>query len=143
MRVETRPGLPTGGEDAELRAAPLSFAQEQLWFLEQLTPGETTYNTLMVWRLRGPLRTDLLQRCLSLVVARHGSLRITIGNDEGTPYQVVNPAAEVPLPVTDLRALPEAERESRVQAEIDARRAEPFDLEAGPLYRFALLRLDA
>lgn len=120
----------------------LSFAQQQLWFLDQLAPGETTYNILMVWRLHGPLRVDLLRRCLDLVVARHESLRVTIGSDEGTPYQIVAPAGEVPLPVTDLRALSEAEREQRVQAEIDAQRAEPYDLQAGPLCRFRLLRLD-
>ena len=122
---------------------PLSFAQEQLWFLDQLAPGTTTYNVLMVWRLHGPLRVDLLQRCLTLVVARHEALRVTIRSDEDTPYQVVAPAAEVPLPVTDLRTLPGAEREQRVRAAIDAQRAEPYDLEAGPLYRFRLLRLDA
>lgn len=123
----------------------LSLAQEQLWFLDQLTPHEPTYNLLLVWRLHGPLRVDLLRRCLSLVVARHESLRVTIHNDDdGTPYQVVAAlAAEVPLPVIDLSTLPEAERERRVQAEIDAQSALPYDLETGPLYRFHLLRLDA
>lgn len=120
----------------------LSFAQEQLWYLDQLAPGETMYNLLLVWRLRGPLRVDLLGRCLNLVVARHESLRVTIRDDEGTPYQVVHPAADVPLPVTDLRALPGAERERRLRAEIDAQRAEPYSLETGPLCRFRLLRLD-
>lgn len=120
----------------------LSLAQEQLWFLDQLAPGETTYNILMVWRLSGPLRVDLLQRCLNLVVARHESLRASIHSDDGMPYQVVTPAAEVPLQVTDLRALPAAEREQRARAEIDAQRDEPFDLAAGPLCRFRLLLLD-
>ncbi|HEY5832851.1 condensation domain-containing protein [Streptomyces sp.] len=144
MTIGTGRDLPTGvGEESDGRVRRLSFAQEQLWFLNELAPGQTTYNILMVWRLHGPLRVDLLQRCVNLVVARHESLRVTIRNDEGTPYQVVAPAAEVPLPVTDLRALPEAEREQRVQAEIDAQRAEPYDLETGPLCRFRLLRLDA
>jgi acyl carrier protein len=120
----------------------LSLAQEQLWFLDQLAPRETTYNILMVWRLSGPLRVDLLRRCLNLVVARHESLRVSIHSDDGTPYQVVTPAAEVPLPVTDLRALPAAEREQRVRTEIDAQRDEPFDLAAGPLCRFRLLLPD-
>jgi hypothetical protein len=132
---------PAEAADAQIRR--LSFAQEQLWFLDQLAPGETTYNILMVWRLRGPLRVDLLHRCLNLVVARHESLRVTIHTDKGTPYQVVAPAAEVPLPVTDLRGLTGAEREQRVRAEIEARSAEPYDLETGPLCRFRLLRLDA
>ena len=129
------------GQNLPVQARPLSFAQEQLWFLDQLTPGETIYNILLVWRLRGPLQLDLLRRCLNLVVARHDSLRITIGSADGTPYQVVAPAGEVPLPVTDLRGLPEAELSRRVEAEIEAQRAQPYDLETGPLCRFRLLRL--
>lgn len=144
MTLQTGRDLSTGaGEESGAKVRRLSFAQEQLWFLDQLAPGETTYNSLKVWRLHGPLRVDVLQRCLNLVVARHESLRITIGDDAGTPYQVVAPATEFPLPVTDLRELPEAEREQRVQAEIRSQRAEPYDLQTGPLYRFQLLRLDA
>ena len=130
-------------EEAGQRVRPLSFAQEQLWFLDQLAPGESIYNILMVWRLYGPLRVDLLQRCLNLVVARHESLRVTIASAEGTPYQVVAPPGEVPLPVTDLRALTSAERERRARAEIDSQRAEPYDLQTGPLCRFRLLWLGA
>ncbi|MFY1702252.1 condensation domain-containing protein [Micromonospora sp. WMMA1923] len=131
-----------GSDDRpDTRVRRLSLAQEQLWFLDQLAPGEATYTVLMVWRLRGPLRVDLLRRALTLVVARHEALRVTIDHVEGEPYQRVTPAGEVPLPVTDLRTLPPAEREQRVRAEIDARRDEPFDLAAGPLCRFALLRV--
>lgn len=142
MSIESgqNPAVPaTRAPGARLR--PLSFAQEQLWFLDQLTPGETIYNILMAWRLRGPLRLDLLRRCLNLVVARHEALRITIGSIDGTPYQVVAPATAVPLPVTDLSGLPETEREQRMHAEIEAQRAQPYDLETGPLFRFRLLRL--
>lgn len=145
MTIVTGQSLPAGvGEESDVRVRRLSFAQEQLWFLNQLTPGEATYNVVMTWRLRGPLRIDLLQHCLNLVVARHESLRVTFHNDDdGNPYQVVAPAIEVPLQVTDLRALPEAEREQRVLAELDAQHAEPYDLKTGPLCRFRLLRLDA
>lgn len=144
MTIKTGQALSTAaGQQPDAQPRRLSFAQEQLWFLDQLTPGKTTYNILLAWRLHGPLRVDLLRRALNLAVARHESLRVTIGSDEGTPYQVAGPAAEVPLPVTDLRALPPAEREQRVRAEIDAQRAEPYDLETGPLCRFRLLWLDA
>jgi acyl carrier protein len=97
----------------------------------------------MGWRLHGELRLDLLQHSLDLVVARHESLRVTFGDDEGTPYQVVAPPAPALLVVTDLRELPAAEREERVRVELDAQRVEPYDLETGPLYRFLVLRLDA
>src|SRR5580658_9903985 len=110
--------------EADGRLRRLSFAQEQLWFLDQLAPGQTLYNIVMGWRLHGELRIDLLQRSLDLVVARHESLRVTFRDDEGTPYQVVAPPAPAPLVVTDLRALPAAEREQRVRAELDAQRVE-------------------
>ncbi len=142
MTVESGRDL-SAVEEPGLRVRRLSFAQEQLWFLDQLAPDTTTYNILMVWRLHGPLRVDLLHRCINLVVARHESLRVTIRNNDGTPYQVVAPVTEVPLPVTDLRPLGEAEREQAVQAQIDAQRAEPYDLETGPLCRFRLFRLGA
>lgn len=132
----------TPPEPAAGPTGPLSLAQEQLWFLDQLAPGTTTYTVLQVWRLHGPLRVDLLRRAIDLVVARHAVLRATVRDDDGTPYQVVAAPAEVPLPVTDLRALPAAERERCLQAEIDTRRAQPYDLGAGPLCRFALLRMD-
>lgn len=144
MTIEIGREMPTETtEEPEVQVRRLSFAQEQLWFLDQLAPGETTYIVLMVWRLHGPLRVDVLQRCLNLLVARHESLRITIRNDNGTPYQVVAPATEIPLVVTDLRGLPEAEREPRVQAEIDAQRGRPYDLSTGPLCSFRLLQLGA
>lgn len=144
MTITTKRDLPTGtGEEPDAQIRRLSFAQEQLWFLDHLAPGQTLYNILMGWRLHGPLRVELLQRCLNLVVARHESLRVTIRNDGGEPYQVVAPAAEAPLLVTNLRGLPAAEREQQVQAEIYAQLTEPYDLETGPLCRFRLLQLDA
>src|SRR4051794_186554 len=105
--------------EAPARMRRLSFAQEQLWFLDRLAdPGTTDYNILMVWRLHGPVRVDLLQRCVNLLVARHESLRVRIHDDDGTPYQVVAPALEVPLAVLDLRGLPDGERAQAVEAEI-------------------------
>ncbi|GIF12958.1 condensation domain-containing protein [Actinoplanes teichomyceticus] len=127
--------------ERDLRARPLSLAQEQLWFLDQLAPGEATYTILMVWRLRGRLRTGLLHRALNLIVARHESLRVTFGSDEGAPYQIAAPAADVALPVVDLSDLPPAERQRRAEAEVEALYDQPYDLETGPLYRFRLLRL--
>src|SRR4051812_31551174 len=129
----------TAAGQSEALVRRLSFAQEQLWFLDQLAPGETTYNIVMAWRLHGPLRVELLRRCLDLVVARHESLRVSIRNEDGTPYQVVAAPTTVPLTMVDLRELAEDQREQRVRAEIDAQLAEPYDLEAGPLCRFRLL----
>lgn len=142
MRLSERHGLPSRtGEEAVVPAYPVSFAQEQLWFLDRLTPGETVYNILLVWRLNGPLRAGVLQRCLELVVARHGALRTTIRHSGDGLHQIVAPAAEVPLPVTDLTELPGTEREERLRSGIDALRGAAYDLETGPLHRFSLFRL--
>src|SRR5690349_5031069 len=67
---------------------PLSFAQEHLWFLEQVMPGTPTYTMPLVRRLRGDLRPDLLQQALTGLVARHPALRVRFGSAQGVPYQV-------------------------------------------------------
>ncbi|MET9671531.1 amino acid adenylation domain-containing protein [Streptomyces sp. NPDC006482] len=115
---------------------PLSFAQEQLWFLDQLTPGEITYNVPMAYRLRGPLNVGAMRQALSSLVTRNAVLRTTFHSADGAPYQVVAPAGEVPLEVIDLADGDLAEL-LRVYFET------PFDLAAGPMYRFRLIRTGA
>ncbi|WP_275299669.1 condensation domain-containing protein [Streptomyces sp. S8] len=83
----------------------LSFGQEQLWFLDQMNPGETTYNVPTAYRLRGPLDLPALEGALRLLVARHEQLRVTLHAADGVPYQVVAPVEDTPLPVTDLSGL--------------------------------------
>ncbi|HSF41241.1 MAG TPA: amino acid adenylation domain-containing protein, partial [Thermoanaerobaculia bacterium] len=126
---------------ARLAPLPASFAQERLWFLEQLEPGTALYNVTAGLRLSGRLRVPALAAALTGLVARHESLRTTFVEIEGRPYQAVAPAAGADLPRIDLSALPEATREdelARLAAE-QARR--PFDLARGPLLRASLVRL--
>ncbi|MFP5287740.1 MAG: condensation domain-containing protein, partial [Thermoanaerobaculia bacterium] len=124
--------------------APLSFAQQRLWFFEQLQPGSPAYNVPMPFRLDGPLRPELLAAALAEVVRRHGALRTTFEMPEGTsePVQVVHPAAGWELPMVDLAALPADLREAEAArlAAQDSRR--PFDLHRFPLLRTTLLRLE-
>lgn len=122
---------------------PLSFAQQRLWFLDQLTPGSTAYNIPMSARLTGRLDVAALERSVQEVVRRHEILRTTFKAVEGQPVQVVASSADSRLNVVDLSGLDEGEREAaagRLAAE-EFRR--PFDLESGPLMRVTLLRLDA
>ncbi|HYH83826.1 MAG TPA: amino acid adenylation domain-containing protein, partial [Longimicrobium sp.] len=120
---------------------PLSFAQERLWFLHQMEPGDVGYNGPWPSRLRGCLDASALERALGELVRRHEALRTTFRPVEQSAVQVVHPAAPARLPVLDLTGLaPEArEDEARRLAREDAER--PFDLERGPLLRATLLRL--
>ena len=120
---------------------PLSFAQQRLWFLDQMEPGSPAYNIHRAIRLTGRLEVGALERALNEIARRHESLRATFTVRDGRPLQVIAPPVPLPLPVTDLRALPgdEAEAEARRLAEAEAHR--PFDLAQGPLLRADLLRL--
>jgi amino acid adenylation domain-containing protein len=125
-------------KDGELR---LSFAQQRLWFLDQLQPGSNAYNIPAAMRLQGELNANALEQSLGEVIRRHEALRTTFAVVAGEPVQVISEAGPYGLPIEDLRHLPEAERESkwRVLAGEEARQA--FDLQSGPLLRARLLRL--
>jgi amino acid adenylation domain-containing protein len=122
--------------------APVSFAQERLWFLERLQQGGTVYNVPARLPLHGALDEAALERALGEIVRRHEVLRTTFREDDGVPVQVITPFAGFVLPVEDLSALGGAAREAVArQAAEDA--ARPFDLVTGPPFRARLLRLSA
>jgi amino acid adenylation domain-containing protein len=126
--------------------APLSFAQQRLWFLDQLVPGAAAYNMPSPVRIRGSLDITTLERSLDEIARRHDTLRTTFATADDQPVQVIaapQPGARLlALPLFDLQAFPELEREVEVQrlASEDAR--QPFNLARGPLVRARLLRLD-
>jgi amino acid adenylation domain-containing protein len=119
----------------------LSFGQEQLWFLDQMSPGETTYNVPIAYRLRGALDTAALEGALNLLLKRHEQLRVTFHAADGVPYQVVSPAEDRPLPLRDLSGLAPDEAESELREALQTEADTPFDLAAGPISRFRLFRL--
>jgi amino acid adenylation domain-containing protein len=121
---------------------PLSFAQQRLWFIDQLEPGSAAYNMPFALRLRGELDTAALRASLDALVRRHETLRTTFAEQGGVPVQVIHPAASVALRELDLRDLPEAEREAEAERLASEETLRPFDLEQGPLLRSTLLRLD-
>lgn len=124
-----------------MSARPLSFAQEQLWFLEELSPGRPTYNIAVRYRFDGALDTDALRRAVESVVHAHDVLRARFDVRDGVPFQEVADRAEVELPVTDLSGLPDADRETAAIAGSAAESRLPFDLKTGPPYRVRLFRL--
>ena len=122
---------------------PLSFAQQRLWFLDQLEPNTTVYNIPDSHRFYGPLNLEALERSLSEIIRRHESLRTTFHNVDGEPVQVIAEAQAQKLEVIDLSHLPEAEREAEAERMADEEGQQPFDLTHGPLLRFRLVRLAA
>ncbi|MEZ4860208.1 MAG: amino acid adenylation domain-containing protein [Caldilineaceae bacterium] len=119
---------------------PLSFAQQRLWFLEQMGSG-AAYNIPVALELSGTLNCDALQQTLSTVVARHESLRTTFAIVDGQPQQVIQAAAPFDLPVIDLVHLPAAVQAAEVQRLITAEAQRPFDLTQDWMLRATLLRL--
>ncbi|WP_420130151.1 amino acid adenylation domain-containing protein, partial [Longimicrobium sp.] len=129
-------------------AMPLSFAQERLWFLDQMQPGSAFYNVAEALRLSGALNVPALERALGEIVRRHEVLRTTLRQRDGRAVQVIAPfGLALPLgfalPVEDLSALGAAEREGEASRRVADEAARPFDLAAGPLFRARLLRLAA
>jgi amino acid adenylation domain-containing protein len=121
---------------------PLSFAQERLWFLDQLAPGGSPYVIAGAVRLSGQLNVGALELSLNEVVRRHQALRTRFVIVEGQPTQVIDPTATVTVPVVDLNERPESEREAHLLSLITEEAQRPFDLGRGPLLRTQLLRLE-
>ena len=135
MRV-TPPLVPTprGG-----RLLPLSFAQQRLWFLDQLEPDSTAYTIPFALRLSGPLDAPALERSLGEIVRRHESLRTRFPAVDDHPCQQIQPAVPLLLPLVDVRSTPEPAAAARRLAAQEAARG--FDLAHGPLMRVALMRV--
>jgi amino acid adenylation domain-containing protein len=123
---------------------PLSFAQERLWFLDQIDPGTPAYNVPLAVRLRGRLDARALDAALDALVERHEALRTRFAaGADGRPVQLVDPwARQGRLSRVDLAGLglPDARWEGLVREVGGAEAARRFDLEAGPLLRAVLLR---
>ena len=85
--------------------AILSFAQEQMWFLDQLNPGSSYYNLPVAMRFKGKLDVAALELCLSEILRRHEVLRTTYDVIEGKPVQIIHEVARQPLPIIDLSSL--------------------------------------
>ncbi|MEV6105615.1 amino acid adenylation domain-containing protein [Streptomyces sp. NPDC051940] len=122
------------------RTIPLSFSQEMVWFLGQLAPDATAYNTQFALRLRGRLDRAALERTLTEIVRRHEVLRTSFPSDRGTPRQVVGEPWTVRLDLDDLTDLSPDAQEQRL---LDTLRTlnQPFDVATERLLRWRLLRL--
>jgi amino acid adenylation domain-containing protein len=124
-----------------LRSAPLSFAQQRFWFLDQLDAGSPLYNVSCRAWLHGRLDVAALRHALNEIVARHEALRTSFVASNGHPIQSIAPQVACDLPLIDLTSVPTARREAEVRRLATEQAREPFDLAQGPLLRVRLLRL--
>lgn len=127
---------------SDLSSFPMSFAQQRLWFIDQLDPGNPAYNISAAVRLTGPLDVNALEQSINEVVRRHEVLRATFTSVNGKPVQIIVPNLTLTLPAVDLQELAEADRETETrQLAIEAARF-AFDLAQGPLLHISSLQLD-
>jgi amino acid adenylation domain-containing protein len=133
QRVSTR--------ETEHRSFPLSFAQQRLWVLDRLEPGNGVYNLAFAVRLDGALDPDALQSALDEIVGCHEILRAEFHVEDDAPVQVILPRHAVAVTSFDLIDTPVATRDSRVSQLMAEVAGKPFDLSRGPLLRIRILRL--
>jgi len=119
---------------------PLSWAQERLWFLDQLMPGNPFYNMPAAIRLEGPLDLQALKASFAEIVRRHEPLRTRLVSVDGTPVQIIEPFAGIDVHLADLTALRAGERDRQVKRLAREEALAPFDLSKDLLLRLTLLR---
>lgn len=134
-------GAPSIPRRPEQSLIPLTFAQQRLWFLDQVVPDSAAYTIHESMRLTGAIRASVLEQCLYEIMRRHEALRTTFVALEGQPVQIIAPPQRISLPVIDLTALEENQRKAATRHLATAEARYPFDLAHGPLMRVALLRL--
>jgi amino acid adenylation domain-containing protein len=121
---------------------PLSFAQQRLWFLDQLQPNTSLYNIPLLLHLHGPLSIQSIQRSLEALVERQESLRTSFAfASDGQPVQCIHSTSVITLHIIDLNSLPQQEQEKIIHSLVQQEAELPFDLITHPLLRVRLLRL--
>ncbi len=119
---------------------PLSSAQQRLWILDQIDPGNSVYNVTLLLRMVGHLDIEALARVLTEIVRRHETLRTVFVSDDDGPYQKILPSTPLSIVVHDVSALNEEERDKAASTLADADARKPFDLVHGPILRPSLVR---
>jgi aspartate racemase len=130
-------------QEQEVDAVPASFAQQRLWFVDQVVPMRSAYNISAALHMRGGLQEAAFERSLHAIVERHEVLRTSFAVSNGHLMQVVSQRLDVPLQTRDLRRLAGPEQEAEVLRLSSEQATAPFDLARGPLLRMLLLRLSS
>lgn len=136
--IESKSEIPRRENHQE---APLSYAQQRLWFLDQLDPGSSAYKIRGALPLKGPMNLEAMRQAITLIISRHEALRTVFPRSDGEPVQKVLPPAPADLPLFDLSHLPLDARGAEAKRLVEAEESEPFDLVRGPQLRTRLIRL--
>ncbi len=120
---------------------PLSFAQQRLWFLDQLQPNSTAYNIPSALKLLGTLNVQALEASIQEIIARHESFRTTFDDDNGKPKQIIHTDSDFELDVIDLSVLSKDDRENELNRLAQKEAQVVFNLSTGPLFRAVLVKL--
>ena len=120
---------------------PLSFAQQRLWFLDQLDSGKSVYNICRAYRLNGPLDVDVLTQSVNEIIRRHEILRTVFPTVDDQPVQFIIPNLTLTIPILDLREFSADEQEKETSSLVNKEVGYFFDLVRGPLLRLRLVRL--
>ena len=107
-------------------SVPLSFAQQRLWFLDQLEPNSPFYNIPKAVRLSGDLNVQILQQALDTIVSHHEILHTNYISENGDPIQVIKAPRAVELPIIDLQQYRQAEQETQIQKLLRTRKSTPL-----------------
>ncbi|MBM0744240.1 amino acid adenylation domain-containing protein [Phormidium sp. CLA17] len=140
--IQTSTIQPTDPNTTQEKLFPLSFAQQRLWFLYQLTPDNPFYNVPAAIRLIGTLDHKALERSFDEIVRRHAALRTTFTIVDGQPVQVIAPNLAIALPVVNLQSAAVQERERLGQQLATAEAQRPFNLTTDALLRVTILQFD-
>jgi len=124
------------------RQVPASFAQQRLWFLDQLDPGTPLYNISRAVQVKGRLNLQALQEALNFIIARHESLRTNFASIDDEAVQIITPAREIQIELLDLGGLPQGIKKSEARRLVSEAARRPFNLSQDLLLRAALYRFD-
>jgi len=142
LRTGNGPQAPPLARASREGKLPLSFAQQRLWFIEQLELGAVVYSCSGALRMEGALNLGALESTINEIVRRHEALRTRIEVEDGVPAQVIDAWEPRRLGVEDLSSLTVGEREAEVRRTARKEAETGFDLNRGPLLRVKVLKLD-
>ncbi|MCA2910642.1 MAG: amino acid adenylation domain-containing protein, partial [Microcystis sp. M034S1] len=120
---------------------PLSYAQQRLWFLDQLEPNSPFYNISLALHLAGNLQVDVLEKSLQEIIQRHESLRTNFATIEGNPVQIIKPESNWQLTLVNGKDSPKYREEQEIKKWLEIHSHQPFDLANDSLIRATLLKL--